>query len=195
MTQDPARTTVKCSACGASYGFEVRSRIDAARSPELKAAVLDGSLFISECPVCGKRELRNYPLVYSDGKLLICLSDIMLKAQVPEGLTARQVRDAGSLIEKIKIFDASLDDVAIELCKFVTRQEMERDADLRFLALDGPDHDLVFTYPADGRMEMLSTGFNVYEDCCAIVRRNPELTPPAGSLERVDREWIEQYLK
>ena len=43
-------------------------------------------------------------------------------------------------------------------------------------------------------MQLLSVGFNVYEDCCAIVGRNPSLTAGLQGLVKIDREWVEQFI-
>ena len=72
---------------------------------------------------------------------------------------------------------------------------MGKDADLKFLRLDGADHDIILTYPEDGAMQMLAVGFNVYEDCCAIVRRNPAVSASVQGLATVDRGWVEQFLR
>jgi hypothetical protein len=127
--------------------------------------------------------------------VLICLSDRGLSVEGLEGLQGRLVGDVGSLIEKVKVFDASLDDVPLEFCKFVTRQELGKDVDLKFLRLEGADHDIIFTYPENGAMQLLSVGFNVYEDCCAIVRRNPGITNSLEGLVKIDREWAEHFLR
>ncbi len=184
---------VKCSRCGASYQAAVYRLIDAAAQPELLSRVKDGSLFLRECPVCGQRELISSPVIYKDLHLLVCLSGRPLSVEGLDGMKGRLVGDVGSLIEKVKIFDAGLDDIPMELCKFVTRQEMAKDVDLKFLRLEGADHDIIFTYPESGAMQMLSVGFNVYEDCCAIASRNPDLS--AEGLARVDRDWVEQFIR
>ena len=44
-------------------------------------------------------------------------------------------------------------------------------------------------------MQLLSVGFNVYEDCRAIVGRNPAITAGIKGMVRIDREWAEQFLR
>ena len=185
---------VRCSRCGAAYEVQAWRLVDGAADPDLKEAVKNGSLFVRECPECGQRELLSFPMVYRDEHLLACLSDRRLEVEGLDGVQGRLVPDVGSLIEKVKIFDAGLDDVPMEFCKFVTRQELGKDVDLKFLRIDGADHDIIFTYPEKGEMQMLAVGFNVYEDCSAIVRRNPSITAGMGGLVKVDREWAEQFL-
>ena len=184
-----------CGRCGSTYTAGVYQMIDAQADPSLKEKVKDGSLFVRECPSCGYRELINAPVIYRDSQVLICLSDRGLSVEGLEGVQGRLVGDVGSLIEKVKVFDASLDDVPLEFCKFVTRQELGKDVDLKFLRLEGADHDIIFTYPENGAMQLLSVGFNVYEDCCAIVRRNPGITDSLEGLVKIDREWAEHFLR
>ena len=186
---------MRCASCGAESRTTVYRHIDAASEPELKSRVLSGELFVFNCPVCGHRSLISSPVIYRDEHLLLCLSGRDIAVEGLEGVNGRLVADVGSLIEKVKIFDAGLDDVPMEFCKFVTRQELGKDVDLKFLRLDGADNDIVLTYPEAGQMEMLAVGFNVYEDCRAIVGRNPAITEGLRGLVRVDRAWTEQFLR
>ena len=184
----------RCSRCGHEYEAPVYRHIDAVADPSLKEKVKNGSLFVRECPECGLRELISSPVVYRDAHLLLCLSDRKVSVEGLEGLCGRLVSDVGSFIEKVKIFDSGLDDVPMEFCKFVTRQELGKDVDLKFLRTDGADQDIIFTYPEGGQMQMLSVGFNVYEDCCAIVGRNPVITGGLSGLVTVNRDWAEHFL-
>ena len=59
--------------------------------------------------------------------------------------------------------------------------------------MDGADGNLVFTYPKDGRMEMVAVGFNVYEDCRGIVERNPQIKEAARGLVRIDPDWLRRF--
>ena len=186
---------MRCSRCGNESVQQVYRHIDAVAEPELKAKVLSGDLFVFTCPTCGFKSLITSPVIYRDEHLLACLSDRSIAVEGLEGVTGRLVSDVGSLIEKVKIFDAGLDDVPMEFCKFVTRQELGKDVDLKFLKVDGADNDIIFTYPEGGQMQLLAVGFNVYEDCRAIVGRNPAITEGLKGLVRVDRDWAEQFLQ
>lgn len=189
--------TVKCGRCGKSSRVGVYRVINVGENPELKDKVTSGDLFVHECPFCGHREVIKYNLLYHDpdGRLLVCLSDKAMTIEGMEGYTGRLVSDVGSLIEKIKIFDAGLDDVVVELCKFVTAQEIGRDVSLKFLGMDGADHDITLTYPENGEMEMLKIGFNVYEDCAGIVNRNPGMKEEAEGFLRIDGGWLEKFIR
>lgn len=187
--------TFTCSRCGHAYLNPVYAFIDAAKEPHLKEQVLTGELFVRECPHCGQRELIVSPVIYRDNNCLVCLAGRNLTAEGLEGVSGRLVDDVGSLIEKAKIFDAGLDDAAMELCKFVTRSELGKDVSLKFLRTDGADNEIIFTYPENGQMQMLAVGFNVYEDCCAIIGRNPAMGESLHGLVRVDAGWVEQFIR
>ena len=197
---------LKCPNCGKAFEVEAVAAINTERDPELKERLLSGELFIRECPHCGARTLAKFPLLYHDPaeKLMIWLSDgsadteARMQAAVTgndfEGYTGRIVDTPGALIEKVKIFDAGLDDISLEMAKFVTRQELGKDADLIFFGLDGADNEITLTYPEAGQMQMVRIGFNVYEDCAGILLRNPDIKKAATGLSRVGRSFVEGFL-
>ena len=206
-----AKALVKCSACGKTYEVETLPAVNTAQQPELKAAVKDGSLFLKECPHCAQSNLVLYPFLYHDpsARLLAWLLpegvyDESAVARMADQLNSlqdyilRRVATPGELIEKIGIADASLDDRVIELCKYVTRQEMEEkiapEGPLRFYRLDGPDNEITFTFPSGGQMMSLNIGFNVYEDCLGILQRNALILSTSG-FARIDADWVEGFMK
>lgn len=186
-----------CCKCGGRHDVDVYSSIDISTDPDLKGRVLNGELFVWNCPVCGAANLARYPLLYHDPaqNLMLVLTEAMVNADgLPESYCGRIVRSPGELIEKIKIFDAGLDDVVIELCKWVTCKEIGRHVELKFFRMEGADSEMIFTYPEDGQMQMISVGSNVYEDCRAIVGRNPSLEKAASGLSVVNSEWLSQFV-
>ena len=188
----------RCPACGAQFDVQLHDIVNVREDPELKSAVISGEIFLQECPSCGRRHLVTWPLVYMDPDemVLVMLSDKALSLSDTGGYTSRLVSRAGDLIEKVKIFDAGLDDRAIELCKYVTKQEASKpDAELKFLRLDGGDNEVVFTYPEKGQMELLAVGFNVYEDCRGIIARNPRVANAAKGLATIDEAWVAALLR
>ena len=197
-----------CSNCGAHHAAEAYPSISTAQNPELKARVLDGSLFVWECPHCGARNLLKYETLYHDPseKLMVWLlpegkeppQAVEDAVRSLEGYTLRRVTEVGDLIEKVKIHGAGLDDVTMELCKWVTRQEMAAknpemaEAPMRFSRLEGADNGLVFALPFNGAMHELSIGFNVYEDARGILLRNPQ-TALAPGFAVVDENYILKF--
>ena len=207
-----------CSRCREENKVTIYNSINVGEQPELKDAVLDGSAFVWTCPHCGTLNLLQYQTLYHDPseKLMVWLTrgSEELEEQVREaysrldGLeeyTMRFVDDAGSLIEKIKIFDAGLDDRTMEMTKYVTRMELCENqkenaqdilaAPFKFLRMSGPDNEITLAYPLDGKMQMVAIGFNVYEDCRGIIKRNPEITADPSGFQKIDSSWVSRYFK
>jgi len=185
-----------CCNCGGRHDVDVYSSIDVAAEPELKEQVLNGALFVWHCPDCGTANLARYPMLYHDPgqNLMLVMTDAMVNADgLPEGYCGRIVRSPGELIEKIKIFDAGLDDVVVELCKWVSCKEIGHTVELKFFRMEGADSEMIFTYPEDGQMQMISVGSNVYEDCCAILGRNPAIKEAAAGLISINSDWLSQF--
>lgn len=210
------RAEVTCTRCGAPHTITVHDSINVAERPELKAQVLDGSLFVWECPHCGAHNLLRANLLYHDPaeRLMVWMTggSAELEERVSaayggvaelKDYTLRFVDEPGALIEKVKIFDTGLDDIVMEMAKYVTRMEIAGScedraeeilrAPFRFLRLDGADHELTFAYPLDGQMQMATVGFNVYEDCRGILGRHPALAEAAAGFAKVDDDWIRKF--
>ena len=214
-----------CPACGKGNAVKAYIGINTAEDPQLKAAVKDGSLFVWECPHCGKRNLTRSQLLYHDPeeRLMVWLlpenflspeqeasvttaleKQFTDPANGLEGYTFRRVASVGDLIEKVNLYDAGLDDVVMEMAKWVTRNEMaEKDkanaeeilrAPLRFYRMDGADNEIQLSFPLNGAMQVINIGFNVYEDCRGIVLRNPSMKPQPG-FARVDADWIASFIR
>ena len=199
-----------CSHCGAQHEVSAYPSINTAQEPDLKARVLDGSLFVWECPYCGHRNLALYQTLYHDPDTRLMVWLLPGDQQPPqaveeavkemEGYTLRRVREVGELIEKVNVHDAGLDDCVLEMCKWVTRRELSAknpaaaDASLKFLRLEGADNDLVLAFPLEGQMQVVNVGFNVYEDARGILSRNPAVKPADG-FARVDQDWIDQFFR
>ncbi len=216
-----------CSKCGRTTEITVYRSINTAEEPELKEKVRNGSLFLWECPHCGTVNLARYETLYHDPqkKLMLWLvpdgkiSETQMQAitnhtRAMGGYTLRLVRDMGELMEKVLIFDAGLDDVVLELCKWVTKREMtagagketkledkQRNEEISAAALhfyrvegEGDSRSIILSYAARGQMVGLKVGWNVYEDCAGIIARNPSVRPGEGFV-RVDAQWVESIMK
>ena len=199
-----------CSRCGGTHSVETFPSINTALDPTLKARVRDGSLFVWECPYCGTRNLLKYETLYHDPaeRLMVWLlpGDALPPAAVADavkeldGFTLRLVREVGDLVEKVNIHACGLDDVLVEMCKYVTRMELSEkqgsvvEAPLKFYKLDGPDNDLLFSFPQDGEMKVVNVGFHVYEDARGILGRHPSVRPEPG-FAQVDAAWLGQYFR
>ncbi len=209
-----------CSKCGERHTIDVYKSINVSENPELKAKVRDGSLFLWECPHCGQANLARYETLYHDpeGKLMVWfipegeisesqMQAITMHTKAMGGYTLRRVNDTGSLMEKILVHDAGLDDVVLEMCKYVIKMEMtsklsnEQAAELmtsafRFYRLEGEGDDRLITlmYPYNRQMVGAKIGWNVYQDCLGILQRNTHIRPAEG-FARIDSDWLNSVMK
>lgn len=215
-------TTQTCRQCGKAQELKTYGSINVSDTPELKDMVKNGSLFIWECPRCGARNLLKTELLYHDPekKLMIWLlpegeklagqidslgEKLFSIANQLEGYTLRSVPDAGSLIEKLNISDAGLDDAVIELCKYVTKLELcEKSEDktdaimsapFKFYRMQGADNEIVMSFPLDGTMQGINIGFNVYEDCSGILGRNPAASASIAGFAKIDSAWLAKFFQ
>ena len=209
-----------CSKCGQQTKVTVYRSINISENPELKAKVKDGSLFLWECPHCKQVNLAKYETLYHDpaAKLMIWLipsgeisetqmQAITMHTKAMGGYTLRRVNNMGSLMEKVLISDEGLDDVVLEMCKYVTKQEMiqksvgaeQKDefmaSTFHFYKSEGKGDEriLTFMYGMDGQMLGVNIGWNVYKDCSAILERNQQIKPADG-FAKIDAEWLGSVL-
>lgn len=129
---------VSCPQCGAAVQTKLWPGIDAAGHPELKARLLDETLFDWKCPECGYAARFLYPCLYHDTEREFmvylspngdgCSGEVDVKKEFPQlaGLTKRVVSSPEELKEKILIFDSGLDDAAVELVKYALSGVLDR---------------------------------------------------------------------
>lgn len=209
-----------CSKCGEKQVIRIYRSINVSEDPQLKEKVRNGSLFLWECPHCGQVNLAKYETLYHDpaARLMVWLlpegdiSETQMKAitmhtKAMGGYTLRRVTDMGSLMEKVLIHDAGLDDVVLEICKYVTKMEMiskitGKDnqealmkAKFNFYRIEGEADERMITlmFPQDGQMSGVNIGWNVYQDCEGILSRNPHIRPGEGFVN-VDADWLATML-
>ena len=183
-----------CTKCGQQHKVTVYRSINISENPELKAKVADGSLFLWECPHCGQVNLARYETQ---------MHAITMHTKAMGGYTLRRVNDMGSLMEKVLINTAGLDDAVLEMCKYVTKLEMIQktvgaDQKEEFLATqfhfyrsegEGDERILTFMYALDGQMLGVNIGWNLYQDCAGILERNPQMRPEEG-FAKIDAAWL-----
>lgn len=212
-------TNAACCKCGATADVTIYKSINVSENPELKEKVLDGSIFVYQCPQCGQANLAKYETLYHDPdkKIMIWLCPggeksesemraIANHAKAMGDYTLRMVEDVRSLMEKVYIFEAGLDDVVIEMCKYVTRAEMAAKAgeEQATQILNLPMHFykkgeqegveyITLSFPDNGKMVGCNIGFNVYEDCLGIIQRNPHIKADGGFV-KVDSAWLSSIL-
>lgn len=128
-----------CPDCGHKQPFTTWDSLNCSMDPEAKANLLNGKLLMFVCDRCTQAVMVNYPLLYHDPDrhLMIWLrasndSDPLPTAkEFPFGGIARHyhlrvVPEGRILVEKIRIFDAELDDRLVELVKVICRMNLAK---------------------------------------------------------------------
>lgn len=119
---------ISCPKCGTVKKTQMWPGISVHLNPELREKVISETLFDWSCPECGYQAQMVYPCLYHDKeqKLLICmapndnievLKDMEGRYPQMENVKKRVVSDLAELKEKVLIFEAGLDDIAVELVK------------------------------------------------------------------------------
>lgn len=143
---------IKCPSCQQLHDVTVWNSITVEDSADLKNDLLAGKLNVFHCASCGAKGLMPSPLLYHDKekKLFISFSpcdDENLKLRLfsnikeaskesdelkkYEGYNLRFVCEYNSLLEKILVFDANLNDKAIEVIKLLILAQEPEKADNR----------------------------------------------------------------
>lgn len=125
---------IRCPSCSKEFSFKMHDSVNVGLNPEYKKSVLDKTFFRYECPHCHNSDYVLYSILYHDpgiGHMIqVCWDtesarSFSLKKEVLRlsqfarirNYRFRSVVGYGELIEKILLFDAGLDDFAIELLK------------------------------------------------------------------------------
>ena len=152
------------------------------QNPELREQVLRETLFNWRCTKCGYQALIVYPFLYHDTerRFMVALNpdpDAKRLESPPlaDGLAKRVVRLPAELKEKVLIFEAGLDDMAVELTKLLIMGPLRKKygADkLRLCFCDLLDDRLTFAVFQPGQQEPSyeSASRKIYEQCLGITR-------------------------
>lgn len=156
-----AQEKIKCPKCGTLNDVTLWQSLTVSDSPDLKQELMRGNINVLSCTSCSTRALVPTPLLYHDEekKLLFSfypvndadkareyLSEIRESSRKSGELeeyrdyVLRFVSDYNSLMEKILIFDAGLNDKTIEIIKLMVLMQDESMADKR-TALFGKKHE------------------------------------------------------
>ena len=181
---------VSCPHCGAVVKTQMATGINAGENPDLRASVLDETLFDWECPDCGYQAQLVYPCLYHDKvkNFMIyvvpngcdcALESVDVSESFPQlsGVTKRVVTSLIGLKEKILIFEAGLNDDAVELVKLalvgVAAKKYDKTvANGYFCFVDEPDNRIVFSFFLQDAKEPVQQGtrMDVYHKTFEIVK-------------------------
>ena len=212
---------IACLKCKKKSDFEFYGSINTMLDPTLKQRVKNFDIFKFICPHCGSEQFVNYSFLYHqmEDKLMIfyCQDeeevakvrslyaddfDTALNAQGESetidttGYRRRIVIGADNLIEKIRIFDAGLDDRLVEIYKVLLYGQMQ--AELAAMpggdAVDDVfvdeqlDGSLNFVFVADGRaVGAVAFSQDVYEVIANQYRDAVERLAPTEPV--INQDW------
>jgi len=124
-----------CPACGAKGEKTAISRICASKTDDAtKKALLEGSFFEWQCPECSGRFFINSPFLYNDDKrkfMVYLIPGFKERSyKIPTVIQTSKDYDTNSsklrittsfsaFVEKIRIFEAELDDRIVEMLKLL----------------------------------------------------------------------------
>ena len=157
----------ECDKCHRKIPFTMIHSFNTALNPELKEDVLNLKAFRIRCPDCGQETLLKYNFLYHDMTRQYMIKVIWdrnklsetdpspLKKIFPENQPAeykyrfRKVFGYWQMLEKIRIFDAELNDYAVEVIKSFIRRKahIPDDLELRFTGVR--DGELIYTASND----------------------------------------------
>lgn len=207
---------VSCPHCGAAVKTEMWPGINAQDSPELRERLLDETLFDWTCPRCGYRARLLYPCLYHDRDrgFMVYLApsgnpceleavDISGKFPRLSSVKKRVTATLPGLKEKILIFEAGLDDYAVELVKLALTDVMNEKygkqvENCYFCYVDEAEDRIGFSFLFEGEEDPVRRGtrFDAYEKSLEIVASAglPEQDPAFLSVEAdAARRILEEY--
>ncbi len=173
---------IVCAKCGAKQKLQAWPSATVLQNPELRKKVLDETLFNWSCEKCGYQAMVVYPFLYHDTqrRLMIALSpdpDAKRLESPPlvDGLKKRVVHLPAELKEKILIFEAGLDDAAMELTKLLLVGPLCKKYGtdkLRLYFSRREDSGMVFAVFTAGNEEPAYESANqkIYDQCLGIAK-------------------------
>lgn len=182
---------------------------------EQKNALLDGSLFMWQCPHCKSVSNLQYPFLYhdQDKQLLIYYSPNSHYSNISEGklnkeyeilnnITKRLVSNLNDLKEKILIFDSGLNDMYIEVAKLtiselVEKQNYIRIIDSKFCVFDEKNLSLGFAFFAKNKEEpyLKNIKISAYEKAAEIVDEYISRINIENGFIKIDKDWAREVME
>ena len=180
---------VGCPHCGAAVKTGMWPAISARDNPELRERVLDETLFDWKCPQCGYTAQLMYPCLYHDPERQFMVyvepngcgksetADAEEKFPQLSGVKKRMVSTLAGLKEKMLIFEAGLDDAAVELVKLALSGVLEQKYGKKasngyFCFCDEAENKITFSFFLEGADEPVgrSTRMDAYRKSLEIVK-------------------------
>lgn len=164
---------VECPECGKKSDFTIWKSLNIDLDPQMREKVMNGTLFEFECPHCNKKSNIVYPFLYHDmthglmcyfdspdnlDEILESIENMKKDELASIAMKNEQIRVVFSypeLVEKIKIFEAGLNDRALELLKLLVSKNMaEQQPDFEigniFFETNDKNEPILFMFDKDG---------------------------------------------
>lgn len=148
----PHITSFTCPNCGQTFEFEQWNVINAVENPEASEKLLHGALFHQTCPHCGKQLHIVYTCLYTnhDKKFVISLQpqrDQPAATPLMPHYTMRLEHTLADFVERARILDAGLDDMALEMLRMVLLAQIQKkfpDRNITSLRFDNVQNDEIY---------------------------------------------------
>src|SRR5574344_1138062 len=135
--------SICCFICKNKNQVHIYKSVNAQEDIKLRDKILTGELFDFYCPYCEYRARLYYPCLYNDPRQRFMvyfipdiekgqMADRAVEMEYPDlpKITKRIVPTFNEFKEKILIFEAGLDDMAIELTKAAVTEAVQRKKDM-----------------------------------------------------------------
>lgn len=184
------KTNFTCPNCKSKGEFTKWDSINSALNPELKERILRGDLFKWECKKCRNVFNINYSFLYHDpvDGYMIYLGDdgevyskLINQMGIPSGYKLRNVGVMSDLVEKIKIFDAKLDDKAAEVSKQALSESGRIKGELKFYKIDNEN----ITFLSLNTSQLVQISRILYDSSVEFLKEYKE---PEGFL-KINSNW------
>ena len=124
-----------CPKCGKESDFTMYESVNVDLNSKLKEKVLSGDFFSWTCPHCQQKYQIHYDFLYHDMKrdfmiyyapngcedINKTVNDMLTRLKGMRNTTYRSVDSYNRLLEKIRIFEANLNDIVIEFAKVLMK--------------------------------------------------------------------------
>lgn len=188
-------TEITCPVCNKTYKIDIWDSINAQLNPEKKKDILKNDIYKTICPSCKAETHFIYDFLYHDmeKKYMISLLDDypmeLINPLVESGYSLRKVDDINQLIEKIRIFDAGLNDIALEVMKKILSEIMNINDNMLFCQVE--KDDFIFLVLKEGKA--ISVPSAIYD--LALKDCTKEDLKEYPRFMGVNQSYIEQLIK
>ncbi|HHZ06783.1 MAG TPA: hypothetical protein GX401_08390 [Clostridiales bacterium] len=206
--------SIRCPQCKSKNQVHIYKSVNAQEDLKLHDKILTGELFDFYCPYCEYKARLYYPCLYNDPKnrfMVYFIPDIekgqmidrTVEMEYPDlpKITKRIVPTFNEFKEKILIFEAGLDDMAIELTKAAVAEAVarkkEQDVNEGYFSLyDKENNTLGFTFflGIEHTMFTQTTKLDVYRKSWSIVSRLGKKERSMKGFIKIDKAWADNIL-